>query len=131
MLSTPLLTKPFIYGLEHGVRGSAQAGAYVEQYTDKKTGIPVYSLHEKTKKPRPEMLSNVDVLLFDIQDMETRFYTYIYTMALTMEAAKENNISIIILDRPNQISGTKVEGPVPRISTLRSSVNIQFLSATE
>lgn len=101
-----------LYGPEHGVRGSAQAGQYVEQYTDEKTGLPVYSLYGKTKKPTPEMLSNVDVLLFDIQDVGTRYYTYIYTMALAMEAAKENNIPIIVLDRPNPISGTKVEGPV-------------------
>ncbi|MFB5195347.1 exo-beta-N-acetylmuramidase NamZ domain-containing protein [Neobacillus sp. KR4-4] len=101
-----------LYGPEHGVRGSAQAGQYVEQYTDEKTGLPVYSLYGKTKKPTPEMLSNVDVLLFDIQDVGTRYYTYIYTMSLAMEAAKENNIPIIVLDRPNPISGTKVEGPV-------------------
>jgi len=101
-----------LYGPEHGVRGSAQAGQYVEQYTDEKTGLPVYSLYGKTKKPTPEMLSNVDVLLFDIQDVGARFYTYIYTMALAMEAAKENNIPIIVLDRPNPINGTKVEGPV-------------------
>lgn len=101
-----------LYGPEHGVRGSAQAGEYVEQYTDEKTGLPVYSLYGQTKKPTPEMLSNVDVLLFDIQDVGARFYTYIYTMALAMEAAKENNIPIIVLDRPNPIGGTKVEGPV-------------------
>ncbi|MEH7235471.1 exo-beta-N-acetylmuramidase NamZ family protein [Bacillus sp. JJ1562] len=101
-----------LYGPEHGVRGDAQAGAYVEKYTDEKTGLPVYSLYGQTKKPTPEMLSNVDVLLFDIQDVGARFYTYIYTMALAMEAAKENNIPIIVLDRPNPISGTKVEGPV-------------------
>lgn len=101
-----------LYGPEHGVRGSAQAGEYVEQYTDEKTGLPVYSLYGATKKPTPEMLSNVDVLLFDIQDVGARFYTYIYTMALAMEAAQENNIPIIVLDRPNPISGTKVEGPV-------------------
>lgn len=101
-----------LYGPEHGVRGSAQAGSYVEKYTDEKTGLPVSSLYGSTKKPTPEMLSNVDVLLFDIQDVGARFYTYIYTMALAMEAAKENNIPIIVLDRPNPISGTKVEGPI-------------------
>jgi uncharacterized protein YbbC (DUF1343 family) len=101
-----------LYGPEHGVRGDAQAGQYVEKYIDEKTGVPVYSLYGATKKPTPEMLSNVDVLIFDIQDVGARFYTYIYTMALAMEAAKENNIPIIILDRPNPISGTKVEGPV-------------------
>lgn len=101
-----------LYGPEHGVRGDAQAGQYVEKYIDEKTGVPVYSLYGATKKPTPEMLSNVDVLIFDIQDVGARFYTYIYTMALAMEAAKENNIPIIVLDRPNPISGTKVEGPV-------------------
>ena len=112
LFNNPDVNLTALYGPEHGVRGSAQAGAYVEQYTDEKTGLPVYSLYGKTKKPTPEMLSNVDVLLFDIQDVGTRFYTYIYTMALAMEAAKENNIPIIVLDRPNPISGTKVEGPV-------------------
>jgi uncharacterized protein YbbC (DUF1343 family) len=112
LFNNPDVNLTALYGPEHGVRGSAQAGAYVEQYTDEKTGLPVYSLYGKTKKPTPEMLSNVDVLLFDIQDVGTRFYTYIYTMALAMEAAKENNIPIIVLDRPNPISGNKVEGPV-------------------
>lgn len=101
-----------LYGPEHGVRGDAQAGQYVEKYIDEKTGLPVYSLYGATKKPTSEMLENIDVLLFDIQDVGTRFYTYIYTMALAMEAAKEKNIPIIVLDRPNPISGTKVEGPV-------------------
>ncbi|PLR91112.1 exo-beta-N-acetylmuramidase NamZ family protein [Bacillus sp. T33-2] len=101
-----------LYGPEHGVRGSAQAGQYVEYYVDEKTGLPVYSLYGKTRKPTPEMLEDVEVLLFDIQDVGTRFYTYIYTMALAMEAAKENNIPIIVLDRPNPLGGTKVEGPV-------------------
>jgi uncharacterized protein YbbC (DUF1343 family) len=101
-----------LYGPEHGVRGSAQAGEYVPFYIDEKTGLPVYSLYGPTKKPTPEMLRGVDVLLFDIQDVGTRFYTYIYTMAYAMEAAKENNIPFIVLDRPNPLGGTKVEGPV-------------------
>lgn len=101
-----------LYGPEHGVRGSAQAGAYVEYYIDEKTQLPVYSLYGQTKKPTPEMLENVDVLLFDIQDVGTRFYTYIYTMAYAMEAAKENDIPFIVLDRPNPLGGHKVEGPV-------------------
>jgi uncharacterized protein YbbC (DUF1343 family) len=112
LYNNPNVKLTALYGPEHGVRGSAQAGSYVEKYTDEKTGLPVYSLYGSTKKPTPEMLSNVDVLLFDIQDVGARFYTYIYTMALAMEAAKENNIPIIVLDRPNPISGTKVEGPV-------------------
>ncbi|MCM3028079.1 DUF1343 domain-containing protein [Bacillus safensis] len=101
-----------LYGPEHGVRGDAQAGEGVESYTDGKTGLPVYSLYGKTRKPTPEMLKNVDVLLFDIQDVGARYYTYIYTMAYAMEAAKENNIPFVVLDRPNPIGGLKVEGPV-------------------
>ncbi|MED4206361.1 DUF1343 domain-containing protein [Neobacillus mesonae] len=112
LYNNPNVKLTTLYGPEHGVRGDAQAGQYVEKYIDEKTGIPVYSLYGATKKPTPEMLSDVDVLLFDIQDVGTRYYTYIYTMALAMEAAKENNIPFIVLDRPNPISGTTVEGPV-------------------
>ncbi|MBH0163562.1 DUF1343 domain-containing protein [Fictibacillus sp. 7GRE50] len=101
-----------LYGPEHGVRGSAQAGEYVEFYIDPKTGLPVYSLYGATKKPTPEMLEGIDVLVFDIQDVGTRFYTYIYTMAYAMEAAKENNIPFVVLDRPNPLGGKEVEGPV-------------------
>lgn len=100
-----------LYGPEHGVRGDAQAGEGVDYYIDEKTGLPVYSLYGKTRKPTPEMLEGVDVLLFDIQDVGARFYTYIYTMAYAMEAAAENNIDMMVLDRPNPISG-QVEGPV-------------------
>ena len=101
-----------LYGPEHGVRGDAQAGASVEFYIDEKTGLPVYSLYGNTKKPTKEMLKDVDVLVFDIQDVGTRYYTYIYTMAYAMEAAKENNIPFVVLDRPNPLGGTSVEGPV-------------------
>ena len=101
-----------LYGPEHGVRGDAQAGQYVEYYIDEVTGLPVYSLYGKTRKPTPEMLENVDVLVFDIQDVGTRFYTYIYTMALAMEAGEEKGIPFIVLDRPNPLGGEKVEGPV-------------------
>lgn len=101
-----------LYGPEHGVRGDAQAGEGVEFYIDEKTGLPVYSLYGDTRKPTPEMLEGVDVLIFDIQDVGARFYTYIYTMAYSMEAAAENDIDMLILDRPNPISGLNVEGPV-------------------
>ncbi|MBO0997686.1 DUF1343 domain-containing protein [Bacillus sp. SD075] len=101
-----------LFGPEHGVRGDAQAGASVEFYIDEKTGLPVYSLYGKTKKPTPEMLKDVEVLVFDIQDVGTRYYTYIYTMAYAMEAAKENDIPFIVLDRPNPQGGESVDGPV-------------------
>lgn len=101
-----------LYGPEHGVRGDAQAGQYVDYYIDEITGVPVYSLYGKTRKPTPEMLENVDVLVFDIQDVGTRFYTYIYTMALAMEAAEEKGIPFVVLDRPNPLGGKTIEGPV-------------------
>jgi uncharacterized protein YbbC (DUF1343 family) len=112
LYNNPDIELKALFGPEHGVRGSAQAGQYVEFYTDPKTGLPVYSLYGPTKKPTPEMLEGIDVLVFDIQDVGTRFYTYIYTMAYAMQAAKENNIPFVVLDRPNPLGGTQVEGPV-------------------
>ena len=101
-----------LYGPEHGVRGDAQAGSTVSSYIDDVTGLPVYSLYGATKKPTPEMLNDVDVLVFDIQDVGTRYYTYIYTMAYAMEAAAEQGIPFVVLDRPNPQGGLRVEGPV-------------------
>ncbi|MFP7224465.1 exo-beta-N-acetylmuramidase NamZ domain-containing protein [Priestia filamentosa] len=101
-----------LYGPEHGVRGDAQAGDKVDYYMDEKTGLPVYSLYGDTRKPTPEMLKNIDILVFDIQDVGARFYTYIYTMAYAMEAAKEQGIPFVVLDRPNPLGGEVVEGPV-------------------
>ncbi len=101
-----------LYGPEHGVRGDAQAGSTVSSYSDDVTGLPVYSLYGATKKPTPEMLQDVDVLVFDIQDVGTRYYTYIYTMAYAMEAAAENGIPFVVLDRPNPQGGLRVDGPV-------------------
>ncbi len=79
---------------------------------DPDTGLPIYSLYGATRKPTPEMLRGIDLLLFDIQDVGARYYTYISTMALAMEAARENNISFMVLDRPNPITGEIVDGPV-------------------
>ncbi|MFB3894818.1 MAG: exo-beta-N-acetylmuramidase NamZ domain-containing protein [bacterium] len=101
-----------LFGPEHGIRGDIFAGDNVETYTDKKTGVPVYSLYGNTKKPANEMLANLDMLIFDIQDIGARYYTYIYTMAYAMESAKEKGIPFIVLDRPNPINGHLVEGPV-------------------
>lgn len=80
--------------------------------TDSKTGLPVISLYGKVRKPTPEMLQNVDVLIFDIQDIGARFYTYIATMNHVLEAAAEQNIPYLVLDRPNAIGGTYVDGPI-------------------
>jgi uncharacterized protein YbbC (DUF1343 family) len=101
-----------IYSPEHGLRGDRPAGAYVSSYTDGRTGLPVYSLYGPQRHPNAQMLQGVDVLLFDIQDVGSRTYTYISTMAYAMEAAKQFGKEIWILDRPNPIGGTLVEGPI-------------------
>lgn len=99
-----------LYAPEHGVRGDAHAGDSVQDEKDPKTGLPVYSLHGKTRKPTPDMLKGVDVLVYDIQDIGCRSFTYISTMGLAMEAAAENNVEFVVLDRPNPLGGLKVEG---------------------
>jgi len=101
-----------LYGPEHGVRGEAPAGAKVEDARDAATGLPVFSLYGATRKPTAEMLRGVDVLVFDIQDIGARSYTYISTMAQAMEAAAEHNLEVIVLDRPNPVGGNRVEGRV-------------------
>lgn len=100
-----------IYTPEHGFRGTADAGAKVNSGKDEKTGLPIVSLYGKNKKPTPEMLQGIDIILFDLQDVGVRFYTYISTMSYVMEAAAENDIPIIVLDRPNP-NGFYVDGPV-------------------
>ena len=100
-----------VFSPEHGFRGKADAGAKVENGTDSKTGLPIISLYGKNKKPYPEQLEGIDVMLFDIQDVGARFYTYISTLHYIMEAAAENNIKVIILDRPNPNSHY-VDGPI-------------------
>lgn len=125
-----------LYGPEHGVRGSAQAGEYVSFYIDEKYNIPVFSLYGQSMKPEAGMLKNIDeymrsfdttkigkipessmvenldVLIFDIQDVGTRIYTYVATMAYCMEASAESSVDFIVLDRPNPINGIDLEGPV-------------------
>ncbi len=101
-----------LYSPEHGIRGTAEAGEHVASGVDGRTGLPIHSLYGATTKPTPEMLEGVEVLLFDIQDIGTRYYTYIYTMALAMEAAGEAGIPFVVLDRPNPIGGTLVQGNV-------------------
>ena len=110
-----------LFGPEHGIRGNAPAGAVVQNEKDPRTGVLVYSLYGATTKPTSEMLKGVEVLLFDIQDVGVRFYTFESTLSVTMEAAAENDIPFIVLDRPNPIRGTWIEGFV-RIDSLRSFV---------
>ena len=99
-----------LYGPEHGVRGDVHAGDKVDNTNDPTTGLPVYSLYGKTRKPSPEMLKDIDVLVYDIQDIGCRSFTYISTMGVAMEAAAENGKEFIVLDRPNPIGGLKIEG---------------------
>ncbi|HNT36150.1 MAG TPA: DUF1343 domain-containing protein, partial [bacterium] len=90
-----------LFSPEHGIRGTADE--HVSSGVDEKTGLPVHSLYGQTKKPTAEMLQGLDVLVFDIQDIGTRFYTYIGTMASAMQAAKEHGLDFVVLDRPNTI----------------------------
>ncbi|MCX6573557.1 MAG: DUF1343 domain-containing protein [Candidatus Aminicenantes bacterium] len=141
LLTNPSVKLVALYGPEHGVRGDAQAGQYVPFYVDRKYGIPeynlpVFSLYGQSMKPEPGMLNNidefmrsfdtqktgkvpeasmvggVDVMIFDIQDVGTRVYTYVATMAYSMQAAAENGVEFIVLDRPNPIDGENMEGPM-------------------
>lgn len=99
-----------LYGPEHGVRGNVAAGQTVASGTDPKTGVGIFSLYGTTKKPTVKMLEGVDVLVFDIQDIGSRSYTYISTMGLAMEAAAECGVPFIVLDRPNPLGGVRAEG---------------------
>ncbi len=137
-----------LYGPEHGVRGNAQAGEYVPFYFDEKYGVPVFSLYGQSSRPAPGMLKNideymrsfdttdaekvpdgvmirdVDVLIFDLQDVGTRVYTYVATMAYAVQAAAESGIDFIVLDRPNPINGEILEGPVLEYPEFSSFVGL-------
>lgn len=106
----PDLQLTALYGPEHGIRGDAKEGEEIASSTDPYTGLPVYSLYGDTKKPTPEMLEPVDVVVFDLQDIGSRYYTYIYTMAYVMEACGELGKDFVVLDRPNPIGGNAMEG---------------------
>ncbi len=101
-----------LFSPEHGIRGSAEAGVRVEGGVDERTGLPIHSLYGETRAPTTEMLDGIDVLLFDIQDVGTRYYTYLSTMALAMEAAGKHGIPFVVLDRPNPIGGDPVHGNI-------------------
>ncbi len=148
MYSNPHVNLVALYGPEHGVRGNAQAGEYVSFYMDEKYKIPVFSLYGQSEKPAAGMLKNideymrsfdtentgkipessiverVDVMIFDIQDVGTRIYTYIATMAFCMEASAENGVDFIVLDRPNPINGIDMEGPLLQYPEYSSFVGL-------
>lgn len=110
LYNAPNVNLVALYGPEHGVRGDIHAGDKVESSIDTNTGLPVYSLYGATRKPTPEMLKDIDVLVYDIQDIGCRSFTYISTMGVAMEAAAENGKEFIVLDRPNPLGGNRVEG---------------------
>ncbi|MDH5745246.1 MAG: DUF1343 domain-containing protein, partial [Candidatus Aminicenantes bacterium] len=140
----PAIDLVALYGPEHGIRGNAQAGEYVPYYRDEKYNLPVFSLYGQSKKPESGMLENidefmrsfdtdeagkfiedsmlesVDLLVFDIQDVGTRIYTYVATMAYCMQACAEHDLEFIVFDRPNPINGKDIEGTIleyPRFSS--------------
>ncbi len=99
-----------LYGPEHGVRGDIYAGDHVKDSRDEATGLPVYSLYGATRKPTKEMLQGIDIMVYDIQDVGVRSYTFISTLGLVMEACGELGIEVMVLDRPNPLGGNKIEG---------------------
>lgn len=99
-----------LFAPEHGVRGDAYAGSHVEDFKDPKTGIPVYSVYGANRKPSKKMLQGLDIVVYDIQDVGSRSYTFISTLGLVMRACAENDIEVMVLDRPNPLGGNKVEG---------------------
>ncbi len=113
-----------VFAPEHGFRGRADAGEHVEDAIDTKTGLPLISLHGKNRKPSKDHLTDLDIVVFDIQDVGVRFYTYIATLQLVMEACAEANVPVIVLDRPNP-NGHYVDGP-----TMQAE-NTSFLGMTE
>ncbi len=129
LFEAPQVNLVALYGPEHGVRGNYSAGEKVETQTDSLTGIPMYSLYGKTKKPTADMLRNIDVLVYDIQDIGSRSYTYISTLGLAMEAAAENQLEFVVLDRPNPLGGLKFEGPLtePAFTSFVSQFPIPYV----
>jgi uncharacterized protein YbbC (DUF1343 family) len=129
LLHAPGVQLVALFGPEHGVYGADWAGQYVESSTDAHTGLPVYSLYGPTKKPTPAMLKGIDVLVYDIQDIGCRSYTFISTMGLAMEAAGEAGIKFYVLDRPNPLNGNRVEGMMldPSFRSFTCQWNIPYV----
>ncbi|HEV2130324.1 MAG TPA: DUF1343 domain-containing protein [Longimicrobiaceae bacterium] len=116
---SPRMRLVALFAPEHGIRGTAAEGELVSSTVDQRTGLPIHSLYGETRKPTPEMLEGVEALVFDIQDVGARQYTYVYTMAFGMQAAAEKGIPFVVLDRANPVTGTRVEGNIldPAFST--------------
>ncbi|MFN8670080.1 MAG: DUF1343 domain-containing protein [Gemmatimonadaceae bacterium] len=112
LYSTPGVKLTALYGPEHGIRGVARAGDHIATTVDSATGVPVYSLYGETRAPTPAMLKDIDVLIFDIQELGARFYTYQWTMTLAAEAAKAQGKTFLVLDRPNVVRADIFEGGI-------------------
>ena len=112
LMEAPEVDLVALFSPEHGIRGDEEGGIGVDSGADERTGLPIHSLYGETRKPTPEMLTGLDALLFDIQDVGARYYTYVSTMALAMEAAGEAGMPFLVLDRPNPIGGVAVQGNV-------------------
>ena len=110
LFEAPQVNLVALYGPEHGVRGDVYAGGKVVDSKDEATGLPIYSLYGSTRKPTPEMLEGIDVMVYDIQDVGARSYTFISTLGLVMEACAAKGIEVMVLDRPNPLGGNKIEG---------------------
>ena len=115
LFEAPQVNLVALYGPEHGVRGDAVAGEHVASSKDARTGLPVHSLYGATREPSPEMLRGIDVMVYDIQDVGTRSYTFISTLGLVMSACAEKGIEVMVLDRPNPLGGNKIEGCFPEV----------------
>ncbi|MDP4879059.1 MAG: DUF1343 domain-containing protein, partial [Opitutales bacterium] len=100
-----------LFGPEHGIYGNEKANVPVDDKIDPSTGLPVYSLYGKYRKPAPKMLEGLDALVIDLQDLGVRSYTYVSCMRYAMEACFENGVEVVVLDRPNPLGGLKVDGP--------------------
>ena len=127
LYESPDVNLTTLFAPEHGVRGNQYAGTSVSNDKDDLTGLPVYSLHGRCK-PTPDMLRNVDVIVYDIQDVGCRSYTFISSLGLLMEAAAENDKEVVVLDRPNPLGGNKVEARWWSRVTSRLSVSLPFLT---
>lgn len=112
LCSTPAVHVAALFAPEHGFAGAARDGESISSYVDRVTGLPVYSLYGENHRPTPEMLREIDVIVCDVQDIGVRYYTYTWTIAHLLEAAGENNITVVLLDRPNPLGGVTVHGPL-------------------
>lgn len=118
-----------LYAPEHGIDGTVLAGKHFSTMRDRVTGLTVYSLYGDTRKPTPQMLAPIDVMVFDLQDIGSRSYTYISTMVVAMEACGENHKDFVVLDRPNPLGGIRVEGPPvsPQWKSFVSQINVAYV----